>query len=93
MNHRQAARDEACVRCGNQDGTTVLAHYQGDMAHKLGKGMGRKTDDLCGAWLCSRCHDLLDGRIPSCHSMQDRSIELAVYCLKTITIRYERGAL
>ena len=63
------------------------------MAHKLGKGMGRKVDDLFGAWLCHRCHDLLDGRIPSLYSVQEKSLELAIHCLKTIRIRLERGQL
>lgn len=30
--------------------------------------MGQKEDDLIGAWGCSHCHDLVDGRI-KCESM------------------------
>ena len=92
--HRKAAEGEACVRCGNQDGTIVLCHYQGSMSHRLGKGMGIKPHDVAaGAWLCSNCHDLLDGRKPSYYTMDQRSLDMALCCMQTVKIRYERGDL
>lgn len=54
---REAARDQACVRCGAQDGTVVLAH----LPYPGGFGMGQKTDDIIGAHLCRECHDYVDG--------------------------------
>ena len=88
---RKAANGETCVRCGAEDGTIVLAHYQGDMAHVLGKGLAVKSHDLAGAWLCNRCHNTLDGREPSLFEPLERSLELAIYSLKTLIIRIERG--
>lgn len=92
--HTEAAKGEDCVRCGTNDGTVVLAHYQGPMAHKLGKGFGIKAHDLAGAWLCRECHDLLDRRTFSrWMTKEDCGLDLAIHCLKTVIIRYERGDL
>lgn len=59
----KAARGRDClVRipgvCNGNHETTVLAHYR--MAGT--NGMGCKPNDLQGAWACSSCHDLIDGR-------------------------------
>lgn len=91
--HTQAAKNQSCVRCGIEDGTIVLAHYTGPMAHKVGKGKGLKGHDLAGAWLCRVCHDLLDGRTPSEWTPEERALELAVLSLQTVCIRYEQGDL
>jgi len=60
-NLRKLAQDEPCVRCGSH-GTTVLAHYNGDYNHVVGKGMGKKAHDLAGAFLCHKCHLHFDNR-------------------------------
>jgi hypothetical protein len=57
---RKFARDQSCVRCGINDGTTVLAHYCGIRQHAYGKGMGVKGNDAVGAHLCRRCHEHFD---------------------------------
>ncbi|WP_260523966.1 DUF1364 domain-containing protein [Serratia sp. PL7] len=44
--------------CNFNPYTTVLAHYR--MAGTCGTGI--KPDDAQGAWSCSSCHDLIDGR-------------------------------
>jgi Protein of unknown function (DUF1364) len=59
----KAARGRECmVRidgvCNGNPETVVLAHYR--MAGTC--GMGIKPNDLQGAWACSACHDLIDGR-------------------------------
>ena len=41
--------------CNHNPETTVLAHLNGG-------GMGMKQPDLLGAWCCSDCHDVIDGR-------------------------------
>lgn len=61
-NLRNAAQGEPCmVRslvCNFDPQTTVLAHYR-----LIGvSGIGTKSPDLIGAWACSACHDLVDGR-------------------------------
>lgn len=65
---RDSARGQPClVRipgvCNHNPATTVLAHINGG-------GMGTKTSDLFGAFCCSSCHDLIDGRVK--HRVFDR---------------------
>lgn len=60
---RQSAKGEECqVRidgiCNHNPETTVLAH-------RGGGGMGRKQPDIFGAYCCSSCHDVIDGRVMS----------------------------
>ena len=63
MNLRKLAQGKPCqIRlpgCNHDPATTVLAHYR--LAGYT--GMGMKADDFAfGAWACSACHDLVDGR-------------------------------
>ena len=58
---RQSAQGKRClVRipgvCNFNPETTVLAHIGG-------AGMGIKNHDIHGAFCCSSCHDVLDGRV------------------------------
>lgn len=48
------------MRCGARDGTVVLAHYFGPRRHAYGGGLSLKGHDAIGAWLCMRCHALMD---------------------------------
>ena len=62
----QSARNEECqVRligiCNHNSETTVFAHYR---KGGLG-GMGKKPKDIFGAYACSACHDVHDGRVKS----------------------------
>jgi len=65
---RKAAMGMPCmVRipgvCNGNPETTVLAHYR-----LTGYcGVGLKPDDSMGAWACSACHDVIDGRIRNAH--------------------------
>lgn len=70
---RKSARGEDCqVRlwgiCNFNPETTVLAHLGG-------AGMGIKKHDIHGAYCCSSCHDVLDGRV-KCNIDKD-TLELA----------------
>ena len=49
-------RIPAC--CNFDPETTVLAHINLPGL----TGMGTKSNDLQAAWVCSKCHDLIDGR-------------------------------
>ena len=50
--------------CNHNINTTVLAHYR--LAGYA--GMGMKGDDFAfGAWVCSACHDVCDGRVKTDH--------------------------
>ena len=60
---RKIARGQECqIRlpcCNANHETTVLAHYR--LAGHCGTGV--KPDDFVfGAWACSACHDVVDGR-------------------------------
>jgi len=70
---RHSAKGQPClVRipsvCNHDPATVVLAHINGG-------GMGTKTSDLFGAFCCSACHDLIDGRTRSAEFSRDE-IEL-----------------
>lgn len=57
---RNSAKGQDCqVRlpgvCNFNNETTILAHLNG-------AGMGLKHSDIHGAYCCSDCHDVLDGR-------------------------------
>ncbi len=63
MNLRQFAKGQACTAwipniCNQDKETVVLAHC--NLAQMA--GTGSKAPDLCGAHVCSSCHDYLDGR-------------------------------
>ncbi len=65
---RDSARGQPCLvripgACNHDPATTVLAHINGGW-------MGTKTSDLFGAFCCSSCHDLIDGRVK--HRVFDR---------------------
>ena len=58
----RAARNQECTirlhpYCNGNIETTVLAH-----APSPDKGMGIKSPDWWGAFSCSDCHDIVDGR-------------------------------
>ena len=58
---RDSARGKECqVRipgmCNRNPETTILAHINGG-------GTGTKTSDLFGAFCCSSCHDIVDGKV------------------------------
>jgi len=59
----RSARGEDCtVRIGgycNRNPETVV------YAHKNGGGMGTKSNKIHGAYCCSSCHDVIDGRAKS----------------------------
>ena len=54
-----AAQHYPCSWCNAQDGTIVAAHCN-ELA--LGRGFAHKTPDFLVAYLCSSCHDVVDGR-------------------------------
>ena len=73
-----AAKGQACVNCGRNDGTVVSAHYTGLRAHQLGKGTGHKPHDLCVADLCRNCHESFDRHTKiSSASGYDKKIDMS----------------
>lgn len=60
---RNSARGEDCTfqivgHCNYNPETTVFCHLPDET-----KGMGKKSDDISGAYGCSSCHDVVDGRV------------------------------
>ncbi len=65
VNLRKEARGRECqIRCPNicnkDNETVVLAHLNNKGL--FGVGTGQKVPDMFGAWACSACHDIVDGR-------------------------------
>ena len=65
----KSAQGETCtVRlpfvCNHNPETVVLAHLNGI---RFGHGTGRKIANIFGAYACSKCHDVIDGRVPYDH--------------------------
>ena len=65
INLRKEAKGRECqIRietvCNKDRETVVLAHLNNKRL--FGVGVGQKVPDLFGAWACSACHDLVDGR-------------------------------
>lgn len=86
---RDGANGQPCIRCGCQDNTVVLAHYQGTGAMRLGKGRGKKLDDFIGADLCQRCHQYFDDYQSA--NDYERGWEFLLLCFLTIQRRLHQG--
>ena len=55
----KSANGAPCQSCGAEDGTIVAAHSN---QSRDGRGYALKSADYRVAYLCVRCHDLVDGR-------------------------------
>ena len=66
--------------CNRHWDTTVMTHYR--MAGY--SGVGDKPDDWAfGAWACSSCHDVVDGRTETEHDRAAVRLMHAEGCLRT----------
>ena len=84
---RRIARDKPCmVRypgiCNGDTATTVLGHYRLSGV----SGMGVKAPDVCGAWLCSACHQWADTH----HDAESKVIFLEG-CIRTLDALWQMG--
>lgn len=81
---RKIANGQPCmVRlvgvCNGKTETSVLAHYR-----LVGTcGIGTKPHDILGAWCCSACHDVCDGRVQSDYSREEVQLAHAEGVLRT----------
>lgn len=73
--------------CNYNQETTVFAHLPGG-------GMGMKQADIHGAYACSNCHDVVDGRMKSEHLTQNE-IKLSFFdgVIRTQQIMIKDGIL
>jgi hypothetical protein len=72
----ESARGEHCTirvdgHCNHNTETTVFAHISGV---RFGHGMGEKVNDILGAYACSDCHDVVDGRQRSEYTRTERKL-------------------
>lgn len=74
--------------CNHNPETTVLAHINGV---RFGHGIGVKTK--FGAYACSACHDVIDGRVKSPEYWTAADVKLAHYqgVLETLLIMHNEG--
>jgi hypothetical protein len=89
---RDAARGQDCtVRlpgiCNFNPETTVLGHY------RINSGIAMKPIDLCGAWICSDCHDAVDGRAKTAFSREMLDLAHLEGMVRTIEALHKRGLL
>ena len=90
----QSARGEPCqIRlagyCNHNPETTILAHYR--LADYC--GMGIKPPDFMGAYACSTCHDVCDGRIKTDLSEEELRLTHAEGVMRTLVILEKKGLL
>ena len=74
----ESARGQECaVRiigvCNGNTETVVWAHAN---VMAAGKGRGLKAPDFLGAYACSSCHDVYDGRVSRPHGMSKAEVDL-----------------
>lgn len=87
-----AAKGAPCVRCEREDATTVACHYQGPRAHTYGKGRGKKPWDIAVAFLCMKCHALMDSYLNGDDRWM-RSEEFQHYIILTMAYLIRTGVL
>ena len=80
------AKDQPCVLC-HSSGTTVAAHLR---SVEFGSGTGIKCPDYFTAWLCQRCHDMIDGRAGRLPADERKDLWMRAY-LRTVQQWFEQG--
>lgn len=92
---RDSARGEACsIRivgaCDGRTDTTVWCHLPGIDG---GRGMGFKAIDLCGAYGCFGCHNVVDGRAPLPPGASRTSVMLDFHAghMRSLVILKQKG--
>lgn len=91
--YTKAAKGRDCqvrlVGCPNDTQTVVLAHYR--LAGTCGVGI--KPNNLQGAWCCSYCHDIVDGRRNINLSREEARLYHAEGVFRTIDTLISEGVL
>lgn len=89
----KAAKDQPCMKCGKNDGTTASAHYTGAYQQRLGKGIGQKCSDLVSAFLCDEHHKYFDRYEGIKDGLEkiELSREFLVLCLLTLEWKFKNG--
>ncbi len=74
---RKAACNYPCVLCGKAKKFTIAAHCNDITV----KGMGTKAAGYLIAYVCSKCHDAMDGRTGKLSKAEKRVMWLEAYWL------------
>ena len=88
---RQSAKGEECaVRfpgvCNFDSETTIFAHLGG-------AGMGRKHQDIFGAYCCSSCHDIADGRVQASFTALEAEVYFYEGIFRTQQMLLDKGLI
>lgn len=91
---RKEARGRQCQAripgvCNFNPETTVLGHVR--MAGIT--GAGEKAPDLLGAWVCSDCHDCIDGRAHKQIGLAARQTAMLAAVIRTQSILIREGKI
>jgi len=87
----RSARGEDCLvripgYCNRNAETVVYAHLGGG-------GMGTKVNKIHGAYCCSACHDVVDGRVRSHYSREVVKMMLLEGMVRTQLKLIDKGLL
>ena len=63
------------------------------LAHLNGAGMGRKHENIHGAYCCSNCHDVIDHRVGTLLASTDIQIWFFEAIIRTQQIMINEGIL
>lgn len=91
---RKLAKGRECqVRlpgiCNQDNETTVLAHYR-----LIGvSGMGIKSSDVCAAYACHQCHDVIDRRAYTWLEPEQVKLAHLEGVMRTLNILVKEGVL
>ena len=90
----ESARGEPClVRlpgvCNRNPETVVLAHYR--LPGYCGTGI--KPPDFMGAYACSNCHDICDGRVKTDLDADEIQTAFAEGVMRTLVRLAEKGLI
>jgi hypothetical protein len=88
-----AARGQQCQIqiagvCNNSPDTVVFCHFP-DESH----GIAKKADDISGAFGCSACHNVVDGRVRSDEWRAHRLFYMRRAQTRTIRALFELGVI
>ena len=87
---RSAEEQECQVRipgaCSFDPAKTIFAHLNGG-------GMAMKHSSIHGAYCCSKCHDVVDGRSPTKFSQDELKLWLLEGVIRTQIIMINSGLL
>lgn len=84
---RDAAKNYDCVLC-ETPGKTVGAHPN---RVALGKGVGCKAHDCYLAYVCDRCHGMIDGQIKLDEKYSSPEECWTIAYLRTVLIWFQDG--